>query len=84
MKTLRSIRRPRLEALRENISLQRKRLQTSNTHIHYPDDLEQDEFEVRFRVRSLQDWDEIATYIQQKRDRAEKLLQTIHTGHVES
>lgn len=84
MRLLRNIRRPQLEALREDISLQKKRFQTPKTSIHYPDDLELDEFEIRFKVRTMGDWDAIAESVKQKRDLAETLLQTIQSGHVES
>jgi hypothetical protein len=84
MKALRTLRRPELEALREQISLHKKKLQTKNAQIHYPDDLEQDEFELRFKVRSMKDWDALVLYATEKRAGAESLLNTIKTGHVES
>ena len=84
MKTLRTIRRPELEALRNQIALLKQRLQRPHIHIEYPDDLEQDEFELRLRIRSIEEWDALCAFIQEKRPEALALLETIKTGHVEA
>lgn len=84
MKALRTLRHPELQALRDEIARLKKHLHTPNAQIHYSDDLESDAFELRYRVRSMQDWDTLLTYVQTQRNVADALLQTIKTGHVAS
>ncbi len=84
MKALRTLRYPQLQALRDEIAQLKKQLRSPNAQIHYSDDLESDAFELRYRVRSMQDWDALATYMQTHRNEADALLQTIKTGHVDT
>ena len=84
MKTLRALRYPELQALRDEIARLKKQLQSPNANIQYNDDLENDAFELRYRVRSLQDWDALSDYVQTHRPEAENLLNTIKTGHVDT
>jgi hypothetical protein len=84
MKALRTLRRPGLEDLREQINRLKRQLQTRSAHIQYSDDLELDEFELRVHIGSMKDWDDLSEYVSSKRAKAEALLQTIKNGHVEA